>query len=229
MLCSLGATLALSLHAPSDSLWSNILQQAEAAEEGLSCEALSYENVLEQQNRINRYFHGTVVPEMMRCWQGLSREGTVTVQFEYHRAGDQWVPGNSTLGSSTLPEDQSERALHCLQEAVLDTSFDVTEADGDTRELVIHWDFPVPWPQDIVEAVQLASSHNPGGAHNCYEGCPKPVGAPTFCKRAPFGFRDCTLDADGHGCRLSGHCVSGAVFFNVGGFVLYSPLATSAP
>ena len=199
--------------------------------QGLSCEAVSYEQVIEKQNRINRYFHGSVVPKMMNCWETLSGKGTVSVAFNFSRDADKWRSGDSKLLAATLLKGQNEIALHCLQEAVRDTSFAAAKADGESKELLVNWSFPVPWPKSDEEIVGLAIDTGGGGgcggsespAPSCWD-CSIPVGQPSSCVKVCVGYQYCNNNSDGKGCNLgpiSPRCVTGSPFGNVGGVVMY--------
>jgi hypothetical protein len=224
--------MALSPCAQSESSRSNTLQRdstSAATNEGLPCESMSYENVIEKQDRINRYFHRTVAPLLMSCWEGLSSKGTVAVSFVFRRDGDLWVPGDSTLQRSTLAEGQDKLAMYCLQDAVRDTFFEAGESDREAQELTINWNFPVPWPKDATEMIQLAIDTGGGGgcggeALKSCQNCKMPLGLPSSCAKVCVGYTDCKVNSDQNGCTMgpkSPQCVSGSTFYNVGGLVMY--------
>jgi hypothetical protein len=197
-----------------------------------SCEAVSYEQVIEKQNRINRYLHRSVVPKMMSCWETLSGKGSISVAFNFSRDAGKWTAGDSKLLASTLVKGQDQVALHCLQQAVRDTSFPATDADGKAKEMLVNWGFPVPWPTSAEEIVGLAIDTGGGGGGcggkespppACYD-CSIPVGQPSSCVKVCVGYRDCTNHSDGKGCNLgpiSPRCVTGSPFGNIGGVVIY--------
>jgi hypothetical protein len=201
--------------------------------EELSCEAFSYERVIEKQDRINRYLHSAVVPNMLNCWEALASRGTVSVAFKFRRDADEWSAGDSNLLASTLDEGQDEIALHCLQEAVRETSFPATEADGEVSELRVNWTFPVPWPTSAEEFVGLAVDTGgvgcgPESPPACFD-CVKPLGQPTICKKVCVGYAECKTDSDGTGCSMMGNCVTGSAFGNVGGFKIYRSARAQLP
>jgi hypothetical protein len=198
----------------------------------LSCEAVSYEHVIEKQNRVNRYFHGSVVPKMMNCWESLSGKGSVSVALNFSRQADKWSAGDSKLLASTLDKGQDRIALHCLQEAVRGTAFATAAADREAKELLVNWSFPVPWPKSTEEVVGLAIDTGGGGkrcggtegpAPACND-CSLPLGQAARCVKVCVGYSYCTENPDGKGCNvgpISPMCVTGSPFGNVGGVVMY--------
>src|SRR6266404_6006092 len=104
------------------------------------------------QQRINRYFHGSVVPKLRNCWSRVQGQGTIAIEHTYTRdASGKWVVEKLTAGKSTLPRGQDAVALRCMQDAVRGSSFSVEGSDGDSKEYVVKWTWPVPFPANMVE------------------------------------------------------------------------------
>lgn len=76
------------------------------------------------QKRLNRYFHGVVVPKMETCWKNIQGKGTIEMQYFHVRdAKGAWAFQDLNVGESSLPEGQNAVALACTEGAVSDTSF----------------------------------------------------------------------------------------------------------
>jgi hypothetical protein len=200
------------------------------AQEPPSCRrVVTADEVIATQNRINTYFHRGVVPRLLPCWRGVAGRGTVAVTFEFARRGDVWVPGASTLRSSSVAD--GDAALRCLQAAVAGTAFPVDAADGETTGFNLNWSFPVPWPRDMNEVMARI---NTGGGPRPGE-CGGSEGPPpacqwchfnstwhfSYCGTACVGYIDCNV-VDANTCTHTNvKCATGSVFGNIGGIVAY--------
>lgn len=187
--------------------------------------------VIESQDRVNRYLHAEVVPGLMACWGEVAGEGTVSVRQRYTREGDIWIAGETTLAGSTLPYGSEEGALRCFEKAVRGTSFAAERDDGEWEAFVVDWTLPVPWPKDMREvAARMAT--NPGGGG----GCGGPESPPAACWTCSFipiiGLPYCAKSCSGNsecevisnGCKMkpiNPKCVTASPFGNIGGLVLY--------
>jgi hypothetical protein len=200
----------------------------------------SGEAAMAAQNRINRYFHGDVVPKMTGCWSRISGAGTLHARVEYQRSGGVWMPVFAVARGSTLPRGQDAVALGCLQDAVLDTSFAVEEADGDVQQMSVNWSFPVPWSDDLTAAAlkmvdtgrepspgECGGSEGPPAA--CFECGWIPLLSLALCAPSCTGYVDCTVTSR-HSCAHTGtRCITGAVFGNIGGMVAYGSSSSARP
>jgi len=186
-----------------------------------------------EQDRVNRYFHGQILPKLKGCWSGVEGAGTIAVRVSYSRYESLWKAGESGVHRSTLAKGEEERALRCLAESVRDTSFAVEEHDGDASAYQVNWSLPVPWPVDLVDVAKrmaLDSIDEGGGGGGCggdsLPSC-QDCWINTFlvkfslCVPTCNGYVDCTLESDGNGCRMKTKCVSAPIFGNRGGFVIY--------
>ncbi|MEO5824020.1 MAG: hypothetical protein ABIT71_26230 [Vicinamibacteraceae bacterium] len=186
------------------------------------------------QNRMNRYFHRAVVPRMVSCWRGIRDAGTVSISFDYQRSGDQFVPRASKIRESTLAAPvETERALACLQSAIVGTGFAVEAEDKDIPAFALHWSFPVPMPEDLDAAaariVMLDNGSGPragqcGGSEGPKPACSDcffvPFASWSWCSWSCAGYSGCK-GADS-GCDLyPPKCVTGSLFGNIGGLVAY--------
>ena len=197
-------------------------------------QATPWRAIVATQNRINRYFHRDVAPKLRGCWDALEGSGTVDAQFAYRRVGGRWVNNGILIRASTLPKNQDQAALRCLQEAVRDTSFAVERSDDTARDFEVNWSFPVPWPKDVAEAAKrmvdnghtddggCGGSEGPGPAcWDCFYVSIGPFGV-SYCGRACSGYSYCTPAPNG--CQagpLYPRCTTGSIFGNIGGVVLY--------
>jgi len=99
------------------------------------------------QQRLNRYFHNDVIPKLRDCWSHLRGVGTIQIDHNYTRTDNgKWVVKDVTVGNSTLPRGQEVLALRCMQQAVGGSSFPVTSDDENSKEYVVKWTWPVPFP-----------------------------------------------------------------------------------
>ena len=88
-----------------------------------------FQRTMTTQQRINRYFHGAVVPKLRNCWTRVQGRGTIEIEHTYTRdASGKWVVEKLAVGKSTLPRGQDAVALQCMQNSVRGTSF---PAEGD--------------------------------------------------------------------------------------------------
>jgi hypothetical protein len=192
-----------------------------------TCRRITEAEVIATQNRINTYFHRGVVPRLLPCWSGVAGRGTVAVTFEFARRGDLWIPGASSLRSSSV--DDGELALRCLQAAVAGTAFPAVAADASTA-FTLNWSFPVPWPRDMNEVAARFSSGSYGsGTCGGTEG-PIPMCKWcyfnttwhfSYCAPACVGFVGCNV-VDQYTCQMpGGQCATGSVFGNIGGVTMY--------
>src|SRR5713226_7752374 len=63
----------------------------------------AFEKTLTTQQRLNRYFHGDVVPKLKDCWSRVQGKGTIVLKYTYMKAGSgRWVFDKLEIGQSTL-------------------------------------------------------------------------------------------------------------------------------
>ena len=176
------------------------------------------------QQRINRYFHGSVIPKLTTCWNRVQGRGTIAIEHTYARdASGKWVVEKLAVGKSTLPRGQDAVALRCMQDAVRGSSFPVEGDDGDSKEYVVKWTWPVPFPANAVEqtrAMFAATSTSSGwGCGNAPPNCVACTYTATACVDVCTGYHSCSL---GGGCCVeSARCATGLPFAVAGTGVIY--------
>jgi hypothetical protein len=177
------------------------------------------------QNRINSFFYAAVLPRLAPCWKRVEGTGEIDFKFTYRRVGTNWVWQQQEVATSTLPKGQEAIAFQCMQDAARDTSFpmEAAEAVRGSKELVLDWTWPVPFPPDVSALGRMIDTGKGGGREctkscvNC--NCPFIPGTGTRCECASScsGYTaPCALDADGKGCTMKlPECKSGR--FGLGG------------
>lgn len=182
------------------------------------------------QQRINRYFHGSVIPKLRSCWNRVQGQGTVAIEHTYTRdASGRWVVEKLAVSSSTLPRGQDAVALQCMQEAVRATSFPVEGGDGDSKQYVVRWTWPVPFPADMTEqtrAMFAAKDGEPGTGCGgkgtpaaCWECVYQKDGIPK-CKQRCDGYKECNYGPQ-NSCQTVYSCTTGSPFGVAGRGVIY--------
>ena len=176
------------------------------------------------QQRLNRYFHNDVIPKLRNCWSHLRGVGTIQIDHNYARTDNgRWVVKDLTVGSSTLPRGQEPLALRCMQEAVGSSSFPVTSDDGDSKEYVVKWTWPVPFPVNSEEQTRaMFAAKGSLGAKGCGNVAPNCVDCTQSgetCVDVCNGYHTCTK-VNG-ACHASYRCTSGSPFAVAGSTVMY--------
>lgn len=172
--------------------------------------ATSVERDIASQNRINSVFYVALVPKIKSCWSRLSGKGDVTFKYIYQRDGTNWVWRQQEIEDSNLPQDQTAIALQCMQEAAQGSSFpmEATEAARRSQEFVLHWTWPVPFPQDVTALGRMIDTG--GGGEGCRKSCVDcdcpfvpGAGVTCSCKSTCSGYNPpCKLDTDKKGCSM---------------------------
>lgn len=131
------------------------------------------------QKRIAKFFHDAVAPRLKGCWSSLKGTGDIRMEYTFARKDKNWIPEKVILAHSTMPDDQNDAALKCMQEAVKDTPLRIDSADADTKTFFISWSWPVPTPKDAEPQYQAMLLSNGGGGKWGCDG----RGTPAKCKR----------------------------------------------
>jgi hypothetical protein len=185
--------------------------------------ATSVDRDVAAQNRINGFMYVAVVPKLQACWRRLQGKGDIVFKYTYHRSGTNWVWNKHEVESSTLQKDQEPVALQCMGEAARDTSFPMEAAEAMRKgdDLVIHWEWPVPFPSDVTTLGRMIGT---GDRETCLLllcvtcDCPFIPGSGVICtcKSSCSGYtRPCTEEANKKGCTMKlPECISGLM----GGF-----------
>jgi len=183
------------------------------------------------QKRINRYFHGAVVPKVKSCWDRVQGQGTIEIKYLYANNGKGGWAFKTIHGSqSTLPKGQEEVALSCMRKAVAGTSFP-REKTEKAASFLISWVWPVPFPPDADQQVarMWGSSGGEGGGcngHGAAARCVTCSGSPLTCVYVCVGSNTCEVQATKPGgfdsiCTEGGQCASGGLFGLVGAMTIY--------
>lgn len=183
------------------------------------------------QKRINRYFHGAVVPKLKSCWDRVQGKGTIEIKYLYANNGKGGWAFKTIHGSdSNLPKGQEEVALSCMRKAVAGTSFP-REKTEKAASFLISWVWPVPFPPDADQQVarMWGSSGGEGGGcdgHGAQARCLTCSGSPLNCVYVCVGSDTCEVQATKPGgfnsiCSEGGQCASGGLFGLAGVMVIY--------
>lgn len=185
--------------------------------------ATSVEREIADQNRINGVFYVALVPKIKSCWSRVAGKGDITFKYTYRREGTNWVWQQQEIEESTLPQDQNAIALQCMQEAAQGSSFplEASEAARRSHEFVLHWTWPVPFPQDVTALGRMIDTG--GGGEGCKKSCVDcpckfvpGAGTVCSCNSTCSGYNPpCTLDDNKKGCSMKlPKCATG----KLGGF-----------
>jgi hypothetical protein len=182
------------------------------------------------QKRINRYFHGSIVPRLKSCWSRLSGKGTIEIRYLYGGGAKGWSFRSIQASRSDLPRDQEKAAVACMQQAVAGTSFGKEKTEK-AKTFSISWVWPVPMPPDADQQVarMWGSSGGEGGGcdgHGATARCLTCSGSPLTCVYVCVGSDTCEVQATKPGgfdsiCSEGGQCASGGPFGLAGTMVIY--------
>lgn len=182
------------------------------------------EKTITTQQRINRYFHGSVIPNLRNCWSRVQGQGTIQIVHSYKRdASGKWVVEKLAAGNSTLPRAQQAVALQCMQDAVRGTSFPVEPEDADGKQYAVKWTWPVPFPANAEEQTRtMFAAKSAGGTWGCGNVPPNCVEC-SYSGAACFdvcnGYHYC--EVAGGGCQAAYRCTTGSPFAVAGRGVIY--------
>ena len=183
------------------------------------------------QKRINRYFHGVVLPKLKPCWDRVQGKGTVEIKYLYADTGKGGWAFKTIHGSkSNLPKGQEEAAVSCMQKAVAGTSFPREKSEKGASYL-IGWAWPVPFPPDADRKVARMWGSGGGEGGGC-DGwgsaarCLTCKGSPLNCVYVCVGSDTCEVQATKPGgfnsiCTEGGQCASGGLFGLAGVMSIY--------
>ncbi len=194
--------------------------------------SLTLQKIVSAQLRINRYFHGSVVPKLKTCWNSLQGKGNIAMKYTYSRtANEKWAVQQVSVKNSSLPTVVQSAALRCMKGAVAGTSFSIERDDGTEDAFVLNWNWPIPLPPNA-EQITARMFNNDGGGAGSKGGCDG-EGAiagcahcmeDNFCELVCVGANEC--EAKGivgrvgqrraTKCIERGKCVSGGPFGSAG-------------
>ncbi|HEX5704294.1 MAG TPA: hypothetical protein VFX97_13915 [Pyrinomonadaceae bacterium] len=180
------------------------------------------------QQRINRYFHATVIPKLKNCWAEIEKgnekgigKGTIAFEYTFTRSKGRWVSPKLSVTNSTLSRARNALASRCMTAAIKNTSFARTNNDGKENSFSINWTWPVPFPGDfarLTRAMFAARTLGTGGDLGC-DGFGTPPSCQTcvfegnniVCKKVCVGYKICTEETPDL-CRQRVDCASGGPF-----------------
>jgi len=180
------------------------------------------------QQRLNRYFHAEVMPNLTNCWSRLQGRGTIEIAHSYTKdVSGKWIADKLTVGKSTLPRGQDAVALQCMQDSVRGTSFSSDSGDGKGDRYLVNWTWPVPFPSDAttLTSAMFAAKPKRGGSGCDGRGAPAQcfICDQKSCLRVCVGYKTCREYTSGEGakfCTESDDCASGGPFGLIGGGVI---------
>ncbi len=181
------------------------------------------QQVVSTQQRINRYFHNTVVPKLGTCWRGLQGKGMVQFDYSFTKtSAGRWVLEKVSTGDTSLPADQAAKALRCMQDATRGSSFATTADERNQQKFVLHWNWPVPYPANADSLKDAMFRMRPsvggtGSATDCDGDGTEPHCIECVkgkCTDVCVGYLVCTIPAGSPetGCNMSITCASGGPF-----------------
>ncbi|HEV8370578.1 MAG TPA: hypothetical protein VGQ39_21700 [Pyrinomonadaceae bacterium] len=191
---------------------------------------ITLQRTVSTQQRINRFFHGDVMPKLKNCWSNVKGKGRISLKYTYTKKGGRWFLSRLETKQSTLPTGQDAVAQKCMLEAVRGSSFAV-EADESTQNTFeLNWTWPIPFPANaaLLTRSMFAAKPNSGGSEdeNC-DGWGTPAycwacisSNPPRCVKVCVGAPRCTEQVNGD-CSMEGKCASGGPFSVSGGTTIF--------
>ncbi len=185
---------------------------------------IAREKTITTQQRLNRYFHGDVVPKLKNCWSRVQGRGTIALKYTYTKGSGKWMFDKLEVSQSTLPSGQDAVALRCMLDAVRSTSFPVEQGEGAQNNFVLNWSWPVPFPanaNELTSAMFAARSAGGGGTGGGCDGrgasakCYNCGADAASCPKVCVGYDRCSINHEKDGgvnCSASGACASGGPF-----------------
>ena len=165
----------------------------------------SAERTTAAQNRVASGFYSSIVPNLTGCWSQVSGKGAIQFKYTYAKDGNDWVFQNIEADGTSLDKGQDAAAMQCMQAAARGSKFPVEpeEAAQGSKEMVIHWSWPVPLPEDTTQLARMIVENPPGGecAKRCHDCAWKP--GQSFCAMACSGWSGCVEDGTGTGCKMT--------------------------
>jgi hypothetical protein len=166
----------------------------------------SKERTAAAQSRIAGAFYSSIVPKLQTCWEQVKGKGEVQFKYTYRKEENNWVFQQVDADGSSLEKGQEAVAMNCMQDAARGSRFAVEpdEAARGSKEMVIHWGWPVPLPADTTQLARMIIDTGPGlpeCPRTCHDCAWKP--GQSFCAMACSGFSGCREDGTGSGCLMT--------------------------
>jgi hypothetical protein len=186
------------------------------------------------QKRVATFFHDKVTPHLRSCWGSLKGTGDIRMEYTFARRDNTWIPAEVILAHSTMPDDQNDAALKCMERAVKDASLPIDYTDGNTQKFFISWSWPVPFPKDAEYQYQMMLTSTGGGGKWGCDGRGTPAkcrrcvssGSSSCCVTVCVGYVSCDFSRAGGkviGCFNDPptQCVSGGETGVSGGLIIF--------
>ena len=202
-----------------------------------TAQTFTIERQVSTQQRINRYFHGDVVPKLKNCWSNVQGKGTIALKYTYTKSGGRWMFSRLETEQSTLRRGQASIASRCMSDAVRGTSFPSDGTESTATTYVLKWTWPVPFPANaaqLTSAMFAARANNGGSDGGGCDGRGTPAkcytcGKGGICLTVCVGSTECKTTTEAKGgssittCEATpGTCASGGGFgVTGGGLVIY--------
>ena len=188
-------------------------------------QSVTIARVVNTQQRINRFFHGDVMPKVKNCWSNVKGRGRISLKYTYSRKGARWFLNRLETQRSTLPTGQDAVAQKCMLEAVRGSSFAV-EADESTQTtFVLNWTWPIPFPTNADQLTRSMFAAKPTGTGGAGGGCdgwgtpPSCFACKSTCDEVCVGYSQCGGDETQTKCAEK--CASGGPFGVTGGTTIF--------
>jgi len=184
-----------------------------------------------QQARMSGAFYEALVPKLKGCWTTVEGKGEIQFKLTYQMSSDTWDWQQAEVEKSNLSEKAQAAALDCMRTSARGSHF---KADGHeavaTSEFVVHWGWPVPFPEDTSQLAEMISTGGGGPNPECPKSCFDCVNTPgvpgsTKCVATCSGYKTCQEDGTGNGCKMTpigGMCATGWSGVWAGGVVIAS-------
>lgn len=180
--------------------------------------------VVNTQQRINRFFHGDVMPKLKTCWSNVKGKGRISLKYTYTKKDGRWFLSRLEPRRSTLLAGQDAVAQKCMLEAVRGSSFAVEADESTLSTYVLNWTWPIPFPANEAQLTRAMFAAKPtgGGAGGGCDGwgtAPSCFDCKSTCDEVCVGYSECGGDVTETTCR--GKCASGGPFGVSGGATIF--------
>lgn len=186
-------------------------------------QSVTIERVVNTQQRLNRYFHGDVVPKLKNCWSNVKGKGRISLKYTYTKTRGRWFLSRLETKQSTLPTGQDVVAQRCMLEAVRGSSFEVEADESSQNTFVLNWKWPVPFPVNEAQLTRAMFAAKPtsdgGGGCDGWGTEPSCFACKPTCDQVCVGYSNC--DGDEIGTKCWGKCASGGPFGVSGGTTIF--------
>jgi hypothetical protein len=188
---------------------------------------ITLQKTVSTQQRINRFFHGDVMPKLKNCWSNVKGKGRISLKYTYTKTRGRWFLSRLETKQSTLPTGQDAVAQRCMLEAVRGSSFAVEADESMQNTFVLNWTWPVPFPANAALLTRSMFAAKPTGSGSG-GGCdgwgtePSCMACKPTCDEVCVGYSGCAADQPGQvGTKCWDKCASGGPFGVSGGATIF--------